>query len=1201
MSKVVGDAVLDSLEWNHIAITNEANSQKIYVNGIEVISGSLTQYIAAETTASTRIGFLKDSQTNAITYYDGGIYDVQYYNRVLSSGDIDSIYSNGFPLTDITLRTSNYALVYSSVNYTQTVFDSSFSKITTNPVATRYQGINGISYDGSAIEVPYDASYNEDSFSVSMWVDPSSTASYQPLVNSLTSVASGSWTTEPTQRLRASDALGYDYFGQSVAISGNYAIVGAYGEDGPNDSLTFAGAAYIFDITNASGDMKPIARLRASDARANDFFGESVGIDGDYAIVGAKNEDGPNDSLFSSGAAYIFDITNASGEMKPIARLRASNAGNDDYFGFSVAISGNSAIVGAYKEDGPSNNASNAGAAYIFDITNASGDMNSIATLRASDAGDGDRFGYSVAISGTRQLLARAEDGPSNSLTDSGAAYIFDITNASGEMKPIARLRPSDREAGDRFGKSVAIDGNYAIVGAYYEDGPSNSLTWSGAAYIFDITNASGEMKPIARLRPSDARGGDWFGWSVAISGTNAIVGAYSDAPANSPNDSGGAYIFDITNASGEMKPIARLRASDAGSNDEFGRSVAISGTNAIVAARQEDGASNNLTNSGAAYIFNFQTSYQEKGYAIGISNEKVEFRLATDASQGTFEDLSSVITDAAIDTTKFTHIALTNTSNSQKIYVNGTEVKTGALSAYIPSTTASLLIGKHSNTHYDGGIFDVQYYNKVLSSTDVSSIYNNTEPVSGIILRTSNHTLHDTSVNYIQRVYDNSFSKIINTVAMQFDVSTNSVNATVPAYYRETYNYTSDTYEDVYGTFVRDICINNYLTISGDNPHYVQVGNRYTDSSMSSFAAGLDISFSPYFDPQSTFDICQNYVETYSFVGTSNQPDLSGAVTRDISVNEWIISLNAGFNPHYVQVGTKYTDASNSFNTVELPDNTYFQRDVSFNPPLNLDVSNHYVETYFVESDRYPDVHRGLTRDISVDNFFIIDGIYPYNIQRGNSYTGTESFIIQRMNDISNATFTSSTEISPPLNVDICGQYMQSYTISNDIYPDLSATLVREISVNDWITGISGDNPHYLQVNKSYTERLFHAHEFEGYSYTHDTSFQTFEVGQVNVQDVCKNYVQNYNISHEFYPDIYLDLSRVVSVSNWIGDISGENPHYLQVGKPYTDTLFHKHNFAGYSYTHDTSFTPFDDDQCTCKTFVAITSNITQFRMSTM
>ena len=921
LSYVVADASINTSQINHIVITNTANTQKIYVNGSEVKSGALIQYISSES-GSTNIGFY--NTTSPSMYYQGSIYDVQYYNDVLTSAEITEIYDNVSAVVDsnLTLRTSNHTLANTGVNYVQTVFDASFSKVENtflktlasktvnavetsslayyvqtyaysnsshpdlyksgmvrdicvneylvlsgknphyvqvgntytdaslvqvNPLApepdisfvpyfnsgtatdicvnyvetysivgtanqpdlsgsvardvsvaewiasagqnphyiqmgnsytdasyttstigtstytenvsfspelnvnvadtytqtytvsnseyvdvartlTRDVSVHdfldilgesphfiqlnndsytdvgikeptgivngstsstfveknvqeyadGFNYDGSGIEVPYDASHNEDSFSVSMWVDASSTASYQPLVNSLTSVVSSSWTTNPTQRLRASDAGSTDYFGHSVAISGNYAIVGATYEDGPSNNTSASGAAYIFDITNGSGEMKPIARLRASDAEASDQFGGSVGIDGSYAIVGVYAEDGPSNSATNSGAAYIFDITNASGDMKPIARLRPSDAEASDLFGVSVGIDGNSAIVGAYYEDGPNNSLTLAGAAYIFDITNASGDMKPIARLRPSDREAGDWFGYSVAIDGSYAIVgAYTEDGTGNSATESGAAYIFDITSASGDMNPMARLRASDAEGGDHFGWSVAISGSYAIVGANREDGPSNNASNAGAAYIFDITNASGDMKPIARLRASDAGEDDQFGRSVAISGTNAIVGAYKeDGAGNSLSNAGAAYIFDITNASGEMKPIEKIQASDAGASDYFGGSVAISGTNAIVGAIFEDGPSNNTSDSGAAYIFNFQTTYETKGYAIGLSDEKVEIRLATDASQATFEDLSYVVADASINTSQINHIVITNTANTQKIYVNGSEVK---------------------------------------------------------------------------------------------------------------------------------------------------------------------------------------------------------------------------------------------------------------------------------------------------------------------------------------------------------------------------------------------------------------------------------------------------------------------------------------------------------------------------------------------
>ena len=172
------------------------------------------------------------------------------------------------------------------------------------------------------------------------------------------------------------------------------------------------------------------------------------------------------------------------------------------------------------------------------------------------------------------------------------------------EVLPI--LRPSDAQLSDGFGISVAISGDYAIVGAVYEDGGAGDpLFNSGAAYVFErIGGTWTEVTPI--LRASDAQADDYFGYSVAISGDYAIVGAYSeDGGAGDPlNSSGAAYVFERCGGTWtEVTPI--LRASDAQAGDVFGASVAISGDYAIVGAKYEDGGTGDpLDGSGAVYVF---------------------------------------------------------------------------------------------------------------------------------------------------------------------------------------------------------------------------------------------------------------------------------------------------------------------------------------------------------------------------------------------------------------------------------------------------------------------------------------------------------------------------------------------------------------------------------------------------------------------
>jgi len=172
--------------------------------------------------------------------------------------------------------------------------------------------------------------------------------------------------------LRASDAQTDDYFGWSIAVSGNDAIVGAIHENGgPGDPQLYSGAAYVFQ-RNQDGASRwgQVQKLMASDPQDYDSFGISVGISGEFAIVGATNEDGgPGDPIQSAGAAYIFRRDQGgAGNWGEVVKLTAPDAEMEDSFGLSVAIYGDTAIVGAYKEDGgPTGPTIDAGAAYVFE------------------------------------------------------------------------------------------------------------------------------------------------------------------------------------------------------------------------------------------------------------------------------------------------------------------------------------------------------------------------------------------------------------------------------------------------------------------------------------------------------------------------------------------------------------------------------------------------------------------------------------------------------------------------------------------------------------------------------------------------------------------------------------------------------------------------------------------------------------------
>ena len=312
-------------------------------------------------------------------------------------------------------------------------------------------------------------------------------------------------------KILADDGAGGDFFAASVAISGTTVIIGAQRDDDNGDA---SGSAYLFDTTTG----RQIAKLLPNDGAEGDNFAFSVAISGNTAIVGAHWD---NDNGGPSDFAYLFDSTTG----RQIAQLLTDGGEKGDGFGFSVAISGHTAIVAAALDN---QNGNGSGSAYLFDTTTGA----QIAKLLPSDGAEGDFFGASVAISGDTAIIGSSGDDDNGS--SSGSAYLFDT--ATGRQ--IAKLLPDDGAVLDRFGRSVAISGTTAIVGAFGDDDNGDS---SGAAYLFDTATG----RQLAKLLPDDGAALDRFGSSVAISGDTAIVGALLDD--DNGSSSGSAYLFDTT------------------------------------------------------------------------------------------------------------------------------------------------------------------------------------------------------------------------------------------------------------------------------------------------------------------------------------------------------------------------------------------------------------------------------------------------------------------------------------------------------------------------------------------------------------------------------------------------------------------------------------------------------------------------------
>ena len=333
------------------------------------------------------------------------------------------------------------------------------------------------------------------------------------------------------------------------------------------------------------------AKIQASDKQLYDTFGYSVAIsdDGNTAIVGARTEDtGGTDA----GAAYIFTRSGTTWTQQQ--KIQASDKQASDLFGNSVDISGdgNTAIVGAIYED---TGASAAGAAYIF--TRSGTTWTQQAKIQASDKQASDIFGSSVAISEDGNTAIVGAVGEDTGGSSAGAAYIFRRSGTTWTQQQ--KIQSSDKQAGDFFGRSVAIsdDGNTTIVGA---DGESTGGSEAGAAYIFAWFGTSWTQQQ--KIQASDKQASDLFGNSVDISGdgNTAIVGSYYEDTGGT--NTGAAYIFTQSGATwSEQQKIQRSTTQFV---NWFGYSVAISedGNTAIVGAPAGAGAAYIFTRSGTTW-----------------------------------------------------------------------------------------------------------------------------------------------------------------------------------------------------------------------------------------------------------------------------------------------------------------------------------------------------------------------------------------------------------------------------------------------------------------------------------------------------------------------------------------------------------------------------------------------------------------------
>ncbi len=387
--------------------------------------------------------------------------------------------------------------------------------------------------------------------------------------------------TKEAAKLSASDGAADDNFGWSVAISGDTALVGSVYDD---DDDTSSGSAYIFERDQGGADnWGQVKKLTASDAFLGDEFGVSVALSGDTALVGAHLD---NDINGDSGSVYIFERNQGGdGNWGEVKEITSSDNAEFDDFGWSLALEGDTALVGAYKDD---DNGPNSGSVYIFERdAGGAGNWGEKIKLTASDGSEADYFGYAIALSGDTVLVGAYQEGDQ---TWSGSAYIFERDQGGVDnWGETVKLTASDGVTWDFFGRAVALSGDTALIGAD-GDGTDFIASDHGSAYLFERDQGgAGNWGQVKKITASDLAENDYFGSAVALSGDMALVGSY-DADYGGSSDVGSAYIFERDQGGADnWGETAKLTPSDPNGGDRFGKAVALSGETALVGSRWDD------------------------------------------------------------------------------------------------------------------------------------------------------------------------------------------------------------------------------------------------------------------------------------------------------------------------------------------------------------------------------------------------------------------------------------------------------------------------------------------------------------------------------------------------------------------------------------------------------------------------------------
>ena len=370
-------------------------------------------------------------------------------------------------------------------------------------------------------------------------------------------------------KLTSSNNSGSDRFGERVAIDGDTAVVGAYFYDRSGGINSPKGAAYVFTRSGSTWTQR--AMIQSNDIAVGDYFGITVAISGNTIIVGAQYEDGSSSSVTNYGSVYVFTGSGSSWTQQ--AKLVDPNPSTNDWFGsHSIAISGNTIVLGSILSD---DTATNSGTAHIY--TRSGSAWTYKTQLESSDVAAYDRFGAGIAIDGDTVLIGAYGEGGSG--TSRGAVYVFTSNNNWSSWSQQAKLTASDAQDYDYFGYGLDLDGDTAVIGAFGED--DSPGTGSGSAYVF--TRSGTTWSQQQKLTPSDSAEYFDIGLSVAIEGDIIALGARG-----ADSDTGAVYIFKLDG--GTWTEEEKLVSDEGAESDELGERISFS-SNYLIASTKDESA----------------------------------------------------------------------------------------------------------------------------------------------------------------------------------------------------------------------------------------------------------------------------------------------------------------------------------------------------------------------------------------------------------------------------------------------------------------------------------------------------------------------------------------------------------------------------------------------------------------------------------